>query len=173
MPLLNPNMTTLHQNIEMSSFLTSTLNEFQRYEALGRKTMEQLNDEGLFYRPNLEVNSVAILVKHLHGNMMSRWTDFLTTDGEKEWRNREGEFEDTLQSREEIYTLWTEGWNLVFETIKALSEDDLERKVLIRGENHTVYWAINRQLCHYAYHVGQMVQLGKIILRENWVNLST
>jgi hypothetical protein len=156
----------------MRSFLSSAFREFQRYETLGRKTMEQVDDEGLFYSPGTEVNPIAVQVKHLHGNMMSRWTDFLTSDGEKDWRERDAEFVNTLDSREGIYELWTEGWNLVFDTIEGLSEEDLDRRVVIRGEDHTVIEAINRQLCHYAYHVGQMVQLGKILLGDDWKSLS-
>lgn len=156
----------------MSSYLSSAYKEFQRYETLGRRTMEQLRDEDLFYQPGKEVNSIAVIVKHLHGNMMSRWTDFMNEDGEKEWRNRDGEFEDTLKSREEIYELWTAGWNLVFDVLEALREPELEEKVLIRAEEHTVIAATNRQLCHYSYHVGQMVQIGKMLKGEDWESLS-
>jgi len=105
--------------------------------------------------------------------MISRWTDFMTEDGEKEWRDRAGEFEDTLKTREEIYELWTQGWNLVFDALEKLREPELENKVIIRGEEHTVIAATNRQLCHYAYHVGQMVLIGKMLLGEKWDSLST
>lgn len=156
----------------MTTYLISAYKEFQRYETLGRKTMEQISDDDLFHQPAPEVNSIAVTVKHMHGNMMSRWTDFMTTDGEKEWRERDGEFEDTLRTREGIYDLWTEGWNLVFETLENLREAQLEEKVIIRGEEHTVIEATNRQLCHYAYHVGQMVQIGKMRIGEEWESLS-
>ena len=156
----------------MGTYLSSAYKEFQRYENLGRRTMEQLSDKDLFYQPGKEVNSIAVIVKHLHGNMMSRWTNFMTEDGEKEWRNRDGEFEDTLKSRDEVDRLWADGWNLVFEALENLSEPELEKKVIIRGEEHSVIAATNRQLCHYAYHVGQMVEIGKMLLGESWENLS-
>jgi hypothetical protein len=156
----------------MNSYLISAYKEFQRYETLGRKTMEQLSDDDLLHQPAQEVNSIAVIVKHLHGNMMSRWTDFMTEDGEKEWRERDGEFEDTLKKREDIYELWTEGWNLVFDTLEKIRVSELENKVVIRGEEHTVIEATNRQLCHYAYHVGQMVQIGKMLLGDGWESLS-
>ena len=157
----------------VNSYLISVFKEFQRYETFGRKTMEQLSDKDLFHQPAEEVNSIAVIVKHLHGNMISRWTDFMTEDGEKEWRDRAGEFEDTLKTREEIYELWTQGWNLVFDALEKLREPELENKVIIRGEEHTVIAATNRQLCHYAYHVGQMVLIGKMLLGEKWDSLST
>ena len=156
----------------MGTYLSSAYKEFQRYENLGRRTMEQLSDKDLFYQPSKEVNSIAVIVKHLHGNMMSRWTNFMTEDGEKEWRNRDGEFEDTLKSRDEVDRLWADGWNLVFEALENLSEPELVKKVIIRGEEHSVIAATNRQLCHYAYHVGQMVEIGKMLLGESWENLS-
>jgi len=156
----------------MGTYLSSAYKEFQRYENLGRRTMKQLSDKDLFYQPSKEVNSIAVIVKHLHGNMMSRWTNFMTEDGEKEWRNRDGEFEDTLKSRDEVDRLWADGWNLVFEALENLSEPELEKKVIIRGEEHSVIAATNRQLCHYAYHVGQMVEIGKMLLGESWENLS-
>ena len=156
----------------MGTYLSSAYKEFQRYENLGRRTMEQLSNKDLFYQPGKEVNSIAVIVKHLHGNMMSRWTNFMTEDGEKEWRNRDGEFEDTLKSRDEVDRLWADGWNLVFEALENLSEPELEKKVIIRGEEHSVIAATNRQLCHYAYHVGQMVEIGKMLLGESWENLS-
>lgn len=156
----------------VNSYLISAYKEFQRYETLGRKTMEQLSDPDLLHQPAQEVNSIAVTVKHLHGNMMSRWTDFMTEDGEKEWRERDGEFEDTLKTREEVYDLWTEGWNLVFDTLEKMRISEIEHKVVIRGEEHTVIEATNRQLCHYAYHVGQMVLIGKMLIGEKWESLS-
>jgi hypothetical protein len=165
-------MSSFKKTKIMSSYLSSAYREFQRYETLGRRTMEQLRDEDLFYQPGEGVNSIAVNVKHLHGNMMSRWTDFMNEDGEKEWRDRDGEFEDTLRSREEIYKLWTDGWNLVYDALEALREPELETKILIRGEEHTLIEATNRQLCHYAYHVGQMVLIGRTLKGETWESLS-
>jgi len=156
----------------MNSYIHSALKEFKRYRTLGQKTIERVPDEVLFHRPNQEVNSIAMMVKHLHGNMMSRWTNFMTEDGEKSWRERDGEFEDTVKSRAEIDKLWTEGWDLVFHTLENLKNSNPEQKVIIRGEEHTVIEAINRQLCHYAYHVGQMVLIGKTHLDSRWESLS-
>jgi hypothetical protein len=156
----------------MNSYLTSVFKEFQRYETLGRKTMAQLDEDQLFFQFSPEVNSIAILVKHLHGNMLSRWTEFLTTDGEKEWRNRDGEFENSLKTRKDLYLLWTEGWNLVFDAVESLSDSDLEKTVKIRGRKHTVIEAINRQVAHYAYHIGQMVYMAKILSGADWKTLS-
>jgi len=156
----------------MTSYFSSAIKEFRRYEKIGRMTMEQLSDRDLFYEPGEGVNSIAVIVKHLHGNMKSRWTDFLDTDGEKEWRERDGEFEDTLKTREEINKLWENGWNLVFKEMEKLRESVPEQKVIIRGEEHTIVEAVNRQLCHYAYHAGQMAQIGKIRLGEKWESLS-
>ncbi len=156
----------------MLSYLDSAIAEFNRYETLGRKTMERVSDEELFYESAKDVNSIAVIVKHLHGNMMSRWTDFLTSDGEKEWRQRDGEFEDTLSTREEVYERWVEGWNLLFDVLGELNEEGMGRTVQIRGEDHSIAQAINRQLCHYAYHVGQMVILAKSFKGSEWESLS-
>jgi hypothetical protein len=156
----------------MTSYLNSVLRQFQYYENLGMRTMEQLSTEALIREPAEGVNSIAVIVKHLHGNMLSRWTDFMTSDGEKETRNRDGEFEHTLASRDEIYKTWNEGWKVLFGSLEELNNDDLERVVYIRNQGHSVIEAINRQLCHYAYHVGQIVFIGKIFKGEDWVSLS-
>lgn len=132
----------------------------------------QVTDEQLHWQPNEASNSIAIIVKHMAGNMLSRWTDFLTADGEKTWRNREAEFEDTFTGREDLLAYWEKGWQCLFDAIEPLSKTDLERIIYIRNEGHTVVEAINRQLAHYAYHVGQIVYLARLIANEDWKSLS-
>lgn len=154
----------------MKNYLESVKKQFKYYEGLGRYTMEQVDEESLFFEPADDANSIAIIVKHLHGNMLSRWTDFLDSDGEKEWRNRDDEFEGTLTNRKEVYQLWNEGWNCLFKAIEPLTEDQLAQIVYIRNEGHSVMEAINRQLCHYIYHVGQIVFIGKIIKGTDWIS---
>ncbi|GAB4029155.1 DUF1572 family protein [Spirosoma jeollabukense] len=153
------------------TYLSSVITQFEYYKWLGEKTLAQLPDEALFWQYNAESNSIATLVKHLWGNMLSRWTDFLTTDGEKEWRDREGEFANDIQSRDELLQKWNEGWHVLLETLKSLREDDLSRTVYIRNQGHSVIEAINRQVAHYPYHIGQLVFLGKM-LAQNWTSLS-
>ena len=156
----------------MDNYLDSIRKQFEYYQSLGEKTFNQVNDEQLFWQPNAESNSMAMVVKHLHGNMLSRWTNFLTEDGEKEWRQRDAEFDNDLKDREELLSKWNEGWSCLFSAIKPLNPDDLERIVYIRNMGHTVMEALNRQLAHYSYHVGQIVFLGKLIKDENWASLS-
>ncbi|MBA4241422.1 MAG: hypothetical protein C0448_11905 [Sphingobacteriaceae bacterium] len=155
-----------------TDYLSSVTKQFEYYKLLGDKTIAQLSDDNLFWQYNQESNSIAINVKHLHGNMLSRWTDFLTSDGEKESRNRDGEFENDLTTKEEVVKLWEEGWKCFLDTLKSLKEDDLEKIIYIRNQGHTVLEAINRQLAHYPYHVGQIVFIGKMILNEKWQSLS-
>ncbi|GAB4034238.1 DUF1572 family protein [Spirosoma gilvum] len=152
-------------------YLTSVIRQFEYYKLLGEKTLDQLPDEALFWQYNAESNSIAMLVKHLWGNMLSRWTDFLTTDGEKEWRNREDEFVNDIQSRDELLQKWNEGWHVLLGTLKSLQETDLTRTIYIRNQGHSVVEAINRQLAHYPYHIGQLVFLGKM-LAQHWTSLS-
>ena len=156
----------------MDNYLDSIRKQFEYYQSLGEKTFNQVNDEQLFWQPNAESNSMAMVVKHLHGNMLSRWTNFLTEDGEKEWRQRDAEFDNDLKDREELLSKWNEGWSCLFSAIKPLNPDDLERIVYIRNMGHTVMEALNRQLAHYSYHVGQIVFLGKLIKDEDWASLS-
>ncbi|MFN6086216.1 MAG: DUF1572 domain-containing protein [Fluviicola sp.] len=155
-----------------NDFLDSAIKQFEYYKLLGEKTFEQLTDEQLFVQVNEESNSVASIVKHLWGNMLSRWTDFLTTDGEKEWRQRDAEFENNITTRSELLEKWNEGWNCLFSAIKPLTESDLSKEIFIRNQGHSVTEAINRQLAHYPYHIGQIVFLGKIFCNENWTSLS-
>lgn len=155
-----------------STYLESTKKQFAYYKMLGDKTIAQLPEEKLFWQYNEESNSIAIIIKHLYGNMLSRWTDFLTTDGEKEWRNRDVEFENDLNSKKKALALWNDGWNCLFEALNSIEIEDLDKIIYIRNEGHTVIEAINRQLAHYPYHVGQMVFIGKMICNEKWVSLS-
>ncbi|AKD55955.1 DUF1572 family protein [Spirosoma radiotolerans] len=154
-----------------NDYLKSVISQFEYYKLLGEKTLAQLPDDALFWHYNPESNSIAILVNHLWGNMLSRWTDFLSTDGEKEWRDREGEFANDSQSRDELQQKWDEGWRVLLDTLNSLQEDDLSKIVYIRHQGHTVVEAINRQLAHYSYHIGQLVFLGKM-LAKNWTSLS-
>lgn len=153
-------------------FLDSAKKQFAYYKMLGEKTFSQLNDEQLFIQINQESNSIATIVKHLWGNMRSRWTDFLTTDGEKEWRQRDAEFDNDIADRTELLAKWNEGWTCLFNAIDSLTESDLTKEIFIRHQGHTVLEAINRQLAHYSYHVGQIVFLGKLLCNEHWVSLS-
>ncbi len=155
-----------------TSHVEDSLSVFRYYKTLAEKAMEQLTDEQLVAEIGPDVNSVAIVVKHMVGNMKSRWTDFLTSDGEKPNRNRDTEFEDPPQTREGILFLWEQGWSTVFSAIEPLTEADLGRTITIRGEAHSVTQAINRQLAHYAYHCGQIAMLGKYFAGENWKTLS-
>ena len=153
-------------------FLESVIKQFKYYKMLGDKTFDQLNADDLFWKYNSESNSIATIVKHLSSNMLSRWTDFLTTDGEKEWRNREEEFENTINSKQDLLSIWRKGLNCLFETLKSLKEEDLEKEIFIRNQGHIVVEAINRQLAHYTYHVGQIVFIGKLLKDEKWKSLS-
>ena len=153
-------------------YLESCIKQFEYYKQLGEKTIEQVPESSLFWHYNQESNSIATIVKHLWGNMLSRWTDFLETDGEKEWRNREAEFDNDINSKEEVLEKWHEGWDCVFKTLKNLKPEDLNKTIYIRHEPHTVIEAINRQLAHYPYHIGQIVFIGKMVCDKSWVSLS-
>lgn len=155
-----------------TDYLDSIRKQFAYYKQLGDKTMEQLTDEQVLWQYNEESNSIAILVKHLWGNMLSRWTDFLHSDGEKEWRDRDGEFEANFSSKSEVLEKWNEGWDCFFKTLSVLQPEDLDRIIYIRNQGHTVAEALNRQLAHYPYHIGQMVFLGKMLVGSNWESLS-
>jgi hypothetical protein len=156
----------------MNYFLESTKKLFEYYKVLGEKTFAQLDEKELFRQYNEESNSIGIIVKHLWGNMLSRWTDFLTTDGEKEWRERDAEFVNDIKTKEELLLKWNEGWDCLFKGINALTESDLAKVVYIRNQGHTVVDAISRQLGHAAYHVGQIVYIGKMIRDTKWNSLS-
>lgn len=153
-------------------YLESVTKLFLYYKTLGEKAMEQLETEQLFISANEDTNSIAVIVKHLSGNMLSRWTAFLTTDGEKEWCNRDGEFESTITTREELTDIWNKGWDCLFYALNSLTAEQLETIIYIRNEGHTVMDAINRQLAHYSYHVGQIVFSAKMLKRGEWDSLS-
>ncbi len=153
-------------------FLESAIKRFKEYKALGDKTLEQLNDADMLFKPNEASNSIAIIIQHLHGNMLSRWTGFLTEDGEKEWRNRDEEFEAHNFSKPQLLGQWNEGWNVFLDALEALKEEDLLKTITIRTQALTVVDAINRQLGHYSYHVGQIVYIGKWIKSNEWKSLS-
>lgn len=144
-------------------FLKSADRQFRYYKKLGEDAMAQLPDEQLFWQANEDSNSIAIIVKHLWGNMLSRWTDFLTTDGEKPGRNRDGEFEADINSRAVLMEKWDAGWQCLFNALGSITDEDLERIIYIRNEGHTVLEAINRQIAHYCYHVGQVVFLASLL----------
>ncbi|HEY0097384.1 MAG TPA: DinB family protein [Pyrinomonadaceae bacterium] len=154
-------------------FLEDALAIFRKYKKLAEDAIAQIDDEEFFARIDAEANSVAVIVKHLAGNMRSRWTDFLTTDGEKATRARDAEFEiEPETTRAEVMRWWEEGWSCVFTAVEPLEPADLEHTVTIRGEPHTVVKAINRQLTHYTYHTGQIVLLAKHFKAESWSSLS-
>lgn len=153
-------------------YLQSVKKQFSYYKALAEKTFAQLTEEQLFWQYNEESNSIAVIIKHLAGNMLSRWTDIFTTDGEKDWRNRDAEFENDFQSKAELMAFWDKGWNVFQTTLESLKDEDLEKIIYIRNQGHTVLEAINRQLAHYPYHVGQVVFIGKMICNQNWESLS-
>ncbi len=160
----------------MSSFakeyLSTVITRLRYYKSLGDKTFEQLTGSDFHYQPNAASNSIAVIIRHLHGNMLSRWTNFLKEDGEKEWRQRDDEFAIVNSSREELLTQWEDGWKCFLETLSSLKKKDLKKNVTIRQEPLSVIDAINRQVAHYSYHVGQIVYIGRMIKIESWVNLS-
>jgi len=155
-----------------TSHLEDSIALFGFYKKMGEGAMEQVTDEQLFATLDEEMNSIAIIVKHMAGNMRSRWTDFLRSDGEKPDRNRDTEFVEPPATREELLKRWNEGWDRLFRALTPLSDSDLERSVTIRGEPHSVMQAINRQIAHYAYHCGQIVFLAKHFKASDWKSLS-
>jgi hypothetical protein len=156
----------------MTSTLTHAVDLYQYYKSLGEKAMAQTDDAALNWLPDEKSNSINVIIRHLHGNMMSRWTDFLTTDGEKEWRKRDGEFEEHDMTREQLMALWEEGWNCLFHALRSLTPEDMEKTIFIRNMGQSVEDAIMRQLAHYAYHVGQIVYLARLTNDGNWKSLT-
>ena len=155
-----------------SQFLESAKKQFLYYKTLGEKAISQLEDEQLFISLNEDTNSIAQIVKHISGNMLSRWTDFLNSDGEKEWRNRDDEFVDTYKSKAELLENWNKGWDCLFNAINPLKPEQLSDIIYIRNEGHSVVEAINRQLAHYPYHIGQIVFYAKLLKKTEWESLS-
>ena len=155
-----------------TSYVKDSIALFRQYKRLADRAIEQMTDEQLYTAIDPESNSIAIIMKHIAGNMRSRWTDFLSSDGEKPNRNRDTEFEAAPATRAELLAMWEEGWRLLFAALEPLSDSDLTRKVLIRTEPHSVMQAINRQVAHYAMHIGQIVFLAKHLAGANWKTLS-
>jgi hypothetical protein len=165
------------QNVAMAlrfttSYIEDSISVFRYYKKLGDRAIEQCPDKGLFAMLDAESNSIAIIVKHISGNMISRWTDFLTSDGEKPYRNRDAEFESPPQSRAELLEVWERGWKCLFDALEPLTEADMTRTITIRTEPHSVMQAINRQVAHYSYHVGQIVYLARHFAGEKWQSLT-
>lgn len=154
------------------NYLESIHKQFSYYKAAAEKAMEQVDDEGFFWQYNEASNSIAIIVKHMWGNMMSRFTDFLTSDGEKEWRERDEEFEWRKESREDLMAKWEEGWVKVFEALESVNKDNFEQVIYIRNLGHTIMDAFNRQANHYAYHIGQIVYLARMLKGDDWISLT-
>jgi hypothetical protein len=154
------------------NILGSTKKLFQYYKSLADKTFEQLNDSDIDYRPNEASNSIGIIVHHLVGNMLSRFTDFKTSDGEKPWRNREAEFEAGYASKKEMISAWENGWRVLFDALDSVKEDDLGQIIYIRNEGHTIFEALQRQLAHYSGHIGQIIYIGKSVKGPEFRSLS-
>jgi hypothetical protein len=155
-----------------NEFLSTAIRRMKYYKELGEKTFEQLNNKDFHFQPTSESNSIAVMVQHIAGNMLSRFTNFLTEDGEKEWRNRDDEFEIHDYSKQQIIDIWNNGWKCFLDSLESLSADDLMKTVTIRKEELSAMDAIIRQLAHYPYHIGQIIYTGRIIKNENWKNLS-
>jgi hypothetical protein len=162
-----------------NAYLNSAKKQFLYYKTIGEKAMDQLEPQQLFYALNEDTNSIAVIVNHLHGNMLSRWTDFLTTDGEKETRNRDTEFEEpafaglsATEQKTKLLKKWNAGWECLFHALDSLKPEQLAQIIYIRNEGHTVIEAINRQLAHYPYHVGQIIFYAKMLKKEEWSSLS-
>ena len=154
------------------NYHTDAVSSFRSYKKLAERAIEQVSDEEFFAQIDTESNSIAVIVKHIAGNLHSRWRDFLTTDGEKPDRNRDTEFQMIGDTREPLMEFWERGWQTLFDNLEPLTEEELSHNVTIRGEPHTVVEAINRQLTHYSYHIGQIVFLAKHLRSSEWKTLS-
>lgn len=155
-----------------ATFLSSYIKRTLSYKELADKTFTQLNDADFHYQPNESSNSIAIIIQHMAGNMLSRFNNFLTEDGEKVWRNRDTEFDDQHMSKEELLKKWEEGWACYIDAVKSLSEDDLLKTITIRSEQLNVVDALIRQMGHYPSHVGQIIYIGRMIKDKEWKTLS-
>lgn len=155
-----------------TSYVEDSIGLFRYYKQLAERAIAQVTDEQLHAQLDEDANSIAILMKHMAGNMKSRWTDLLTSDGEKPWRDRDSEFVDPPQTRSALLEMWEDGWNCLLRSLESLSESDLERKIAIRGEAHSVMQAINRQVAHYGHHCGQVVLLAKHFRHDSWTSLT-
>ncbi len=155
-----------------SIYLENVKKQFLYYKTIGEKAMNQLEENQLFISLNQDTNSIATIVKHVSGNMLSRWTDFLTTDGEKEWRSRDAEFEETITTKQELFETWEKGWKCFFDALNSIQPLQLSSIIYIRNEGHKILEAINRQLAHYPYHIGQIVFYAKMLKTTDWESLS-
>ena len=153
-------------------YLDSAKRQFMMYKQLGEKALAQIDDKELTWQANEDSNSIVMIVKHMWGNMLSRWTDFLTTDGEKPWRQRDAEFDNESIDRAAIMKKWDEGWQCLFDALNSITDNDLEKTIYIRNEGHTILEAVNRQIAHYSYHVGQIVYISKLRINKEWQSLS-
>ncbi len=153
-------------------YLATAIKRLKYYKELGDRTLAQLTEADLQFSPGAESNSIAVIIQHLHGNMKSRWTNFLTEDGEKPWRERDAEFENRPMSKAEIISNWENGWSCFLDSLSSLQDSDLSKTIYIRKEPLSVIDAINRQLAHYPYHVGQIVYLGRMLKKDQWKSLS-
>jgi hypothetical protein len=153
-------------------YLTTVIKRLKYYRDLGEKTFDQLEDRDFHWQPSSGSNSIAVIIQHLSGNMLSRWTNFLTEDGEKESRDRDDEFEIHSYSKKDLIGMWDKGWNCFLGTLESLTADDLVKTIYIRKESMSAIDAISRQLAHYPYHIGQIIYIGKMVKNENWKNLS-
>ena len=171
-PALQANYKTMNESLAQH-YLDDAIGSFRSYKKLAEKALDQLKDEEYFTTIDAEANSIGVIMKHIAGNMFSRWTDFLTTDGEKPDRNRDLEFViESETTKDDIRAYWDRGWQCLFNALEPLQEEDFDKKVLIRGQEHTIVQAINRQLTHYAYHIGQIVFLAKYFRSAEWKSLS-
>lgn len=152
--------------------ILSIIQQFEYYKMLAEKAIEQCEEKKLFIQHHDNDNSIGIIVKHMSGNMLSRWTDFLTTDGEKEWRKRDDEFENDIDTKKQLMEYWNQGWSCLFTALQNLTSEDMEKTVYIRNQGHSVAEAIYRQMMHYAYHVGQIVFIAKFFKENDWQSLS-
>lgn len=154
------------------NYLKSIIKQFEYYKSVGEKTFAQLDETDLFWQYNDASNSISIIVNHLWGNMKSRWTDFLSSDGEKDWRDRDLEFEAIIKTKAELISKWNEGWDCLFDALNSINQDNFNTKVYIRNQEHSIIEAINRQLAHYAYHIGQIAFIGRMIKGNEWRSLT-
>lgn len=158
--------------VTKTNYLESVKKQFLYYKMLGEKAIDQLEPDQLFISDKEDTNSIAVIVNHLVGNMLSRWSDFLITDGEKEWRNRDAEFEEVFKDKAELVAHWEKGWKCLFDALNSLQPEQLDEIIYIRNEGHSVLEAINRQLAHYPYHIGQIVFYSKMLKKTEWQSLS-
>ena len=158
--------------MQNNTYLESVKKQMLYYKTIAEKAMDQLEEEQLFLAINENTNAISIIIQHMSGNMLSRWIDFLSTDGEKEWRNRDAEFQTTIKTKEELLSLWNKGWDCFFSAINALTIEQLSTIIYIRNEGQTAMDAINRQLAHYPYHIGQIVFYAKMLKQTEWTSLS-